>query len=307
MKGADTHDPIIVVFASDNSYCQHLAVTILSLIEKNENEVLHLIVMSIDINKLHKDRLGQIVEGKPLVSLQFIEFDSSSYRHFRLGGYVSWASYARIFVPELVGPEIKKVLYLDCDLYVADSIRPLWQTDITAYALAGVPVVHDLLKKSLGIPDDKNYVNVGVLLINLDLWRSRNLTRKLIDYIENSANPLKNYDQDAMNAVLFDQIYPLDLRWNVSNRIFKLTAEQLKLRPEEQQSLKDKPGIIHFTSDYKPWHYLNPNPFKRHYWRLLRKTPYRDYRPPLRSALKRLPPQYRPRTLLRKVWPKRRR
>jgi lipopolysaccharide biosynthesis glycosyltransferase len=304
MKGADMHDPITVVFASDNNYCQHLAVTILSLIEKNENEVLHLIVMSIGINKLHKDRLGQIVEGKPLVSLQFVELDSSSYRHFRVDGHISWAAYARIFIPELVSPEIRKVLYLDCDLYVADSIRPLWQTDITAYPLAAVPVVHDAHKKSLGIPDDKNYVNSGVLLMNLDLWRSRNLTGKLIDYIENNAGLLKNWDQDALNAVLFDQIYALDPRWNVSNRIFKLTAEELKLRPEEHQSLKDKPGIVHFTTDYKPWDYLNPNPFTRHYWRILKTTPYRDYRPPLRSALKRLPPEYRPRTLLGKLWPK---
>jgi lipopolysaccharide biosynthesis glycosyltransferase len=204
----------------------------------------------------------------------------------------------------LVGKETRKVIYLDCDLLVTDSLRPLWQTDMTDFALAGVPFPQDEHKKTLGIPGHKGYINSGVLLLNLDVWRDQNLTPRLIDYIGKNAPILKYHDQDALNAVLFDQIGFLDRRWNVTNRIFQESAEQLRLAPEVHRDLKAAPGIVHFTADYKPWHYFNPNPYKPLYWKLLKATPYRNYRPPLRSALKFLPVRYRPQTLYAKLFKK---
>ena len=37
-----------------------------------------------------------------------------------------------------LSPDMHKALYLDCDIIVLGSIRPLWDTDISDYALAAV-------------------------------------------------------------------------------------------------------------------------------------------------------------------------
>jgi len=303
--------PITVVFATDNAYCQHLAVTILSLIEHNSTEAFDLIVLSREVTDFHKNHLFKIIQEKTRVSLKFIELGSSCDGSFFIDGHVSVATYARIFIPQMIGPEINKVLYLDCDLYVADSIRPLWETNIMDYALAGVEELVNPRRKSLGIPENKPYVNAGVLLINLDAWRTQDLTNALVHFIENNTGLLTYHDQDALNAVLFNQILYLNPRWNVSysysHNLFYVKAEQIRSKTEKQQCLTEEPGIVHFTTDYKPWHYLNPNPYRHHYWRLLKTTPYQNYRPPLRSAFKFLPVKLRPQSMLATLFPKKRR
>ena len=273
-----TRDTIAVVFATDDNYCQHLGVTIASLLERNPGERFDLRCICIDVATENKRRLVAVCEERGAAPPRFIDFDASAYASFRVDGHISWASYARIFIPDLVEPTLDKVLYLDCDLLITDSIRPLWETDLGEAALGVIPNPISDRRIELGIPPDRAYFNAGVLLMNLAAWRRRGITARLVEFIAANSAILKFHDQDTLNACLHDQTVELPLRWNVHHVIFGESAARLGLAPAAHRALVERPGIVHFTSFSKPWHFLNEHPWKRGYWEVLRRTPWRDFR-----------------------------
>ena len=65
------------------------------------------------------------------------------------------------------------------------------------------------------------------------------------------------------------------------------------LARDEFLSIRRDPDIIHFTSKYKPWHYLPEPQYKHLYWEALSRTPWKGVAPlgytpanVLRKALK---------------------
>ena len=46
------------------------------------------------------------------------------------------AVYYRLLVPHLLPPEIERVVYLDCDTLVINSLAPLWEMDLHGMAYA---------------------------------------------------------------------------------------------------------------------------------------------------------------------------
>lgn len=52
--------------------------------------------------------------------------------------HLSLAAYLRIFISDLLPQTVDKVLYLDCDLLIMDSIADLWNIDLEEFAVAAV-------------------------------------------------------------------------------------------------------------------------------------------------------------------------
>src|SRR5437879_3158835 len=77
----------------------------------------------------------------------------------------------RIFLPELL-PELDRVLYLDADVIVVDSLIPLWNVDLSEDYLAAVTNVfqaaHVHRPVELGLAGPRAYFNSGVMVLNLE-------------------------------------------------------------------------------------------------------------------------------------------
>ncbi len=271
--------PATVVFATDNAYCQHLAVALLSLLEHNPHRALDVRVICIGVDDVNKSRLAAVGESAGR-AIRFIDFDPKPYVGFRVDGHISWASYARIFIPKLIDAEIDRVLYLDSDILVLGAIDPLLDADLGGRPVAGVRQPLADRGSDLGIPGDRPYVNAGVLVLDLAAWRREGLTERLVKFIEANPARLKFHDQDAINACFHDRMMTLDFRWNVHHHVVGPSPETLGLTEADRREILRNARIVHFTTSSKPWHFMNEHPFKRDYWRVLGRTPYRRYRCP---------------------------
>jgi lipopolysaccharide biosynthesis glycosyltransferase len=271
--------PATIAFATDNAYCQHLAAALVTLFEHNRLLALDIRVICVAVAESNKQHLLEVCSrfGR---GARFIDFDPTPYVGFRIDGHISWTSYARIFLPGIIEPEIGRLLYLDSDIVVLDAIDPLLTVDIGDRPIAGIPLPYTDRREELGIPPDKPYVNAGVLIMNLDAWRREALTERLVEFIRGNSAQLKFHDQDTLNYFFHDRLLPLPLRWNVNHAVFAASARQLGCSEAERRRLLSAPGIVHFTSGSKPWFFMNDHPFKRAYLRALRQTPYRSYRYP---------------------------
>lgn len=271
--------PIKLIFGVDGAYSQHLAVTLVSLLENNPHNRFDVLVVTLQMTQSDRDRICALVARFGNVRLRFQAFDLSRYSHFRIDGHISHASYLRIFIPEILPDSVEKVLYLDCDIVVRGDIAPLWNTPLGDNMLGAARNLFFVRHEDLDMPEDAGYFNAGILLMNLKRWREENGTARLIRFIEAHHDHLWAHDQDALNAVFCGEIQELAPRWNFQTSMLWSEPHGLGLSYGEFRRLLADPAIVHFTTPSKPWHFSNTHPYKSTYYHYLAKTPYSNFEP----------------------------
>lgn len=172
--------------------------------------------------------------------------------------YISTTAFARIFLPVILPETIKKIIYLDGDIAVNGSLEGLWDIDLPEDCPLGGIIdscgtsvsYREVVKMPLSLP----YINSGILLMNLDVWRKENLTAKAAECA--IANKFPFLDQDTLNYLLQGRIMLLPVKYNVQtlflfNDETKWNVEYSYLN-EIREAVKN-PVIVHYVSANKPW------------------------------------------------------
>jgi lipopolysaccharide biosynthesis glycosyltransferase len=186
-----------------------------------------------------------------------------------------------LLIPEFLPPTLERVVFLDADTLVLEDLANLWETPLGRHVLAAAPdgaVPRCSAPRgvkgwqAMGIPPDAPYFNCGVLIMHLERWREREVTRRAHRYLETTREPIDFLHQEALNAVLWDDWQPLDVRWNLLASL----AGRSHASPAPEPR---RPGIVHFAGRLKPWRAPVGGPFD---------APYRDV---LARVLPLIPPE----------------
>lgn len=267
---------INIVFASDNSYVQHLITAITSLLENTKDKE-NIIINIIDGGISEENRMFLNNTIKKYGSLLVLKkIDTKLLKNVVINGHITDATYYRILIPSIFGKDIEKIIYLDSDIIVRNDIREFWNIDIEGYSLGAVRIYDYSGHATLKVPSEAKYFNAGILLMNLKVWRERNISQKVLEYIKNYPERLISWDQDALNGVLYDDWKEIDLKWNLRSQLFESDYQNAGLTNEDEFiQLITEPSIIHFTTATKPWHYYNRHPFKEEYFSYLNKSNFK--------------------------------
>jgi lipopolysaccharide biosynthesis glycosyltransferase len=228
-------------------------------------------------------RLSEMLKKYPSVPVAFYAFDATAYSHFRLDDHITLASYFRLFLTEILPPDVNRLIYLDSDVVVLDDLQSLWDVDLGDKLIAAVPDLFMPENARLDLPDDYCYFNAGVLLIDLASWRARDFVKIFVNYVETKSAILKFHDQDTLNFVLQDSVKYLDVIWNYQPRSKPDDGAQIGVTREQYLEIQKSPKIVHFTSQLKPWFYRFDVGFEDQYNYYLRQTPWKNYVPPDRT------------------------
>ena len=118
----------------------------------------------------------------------------------------SYMSLMRLVLADLIKDD--RILYLDADTIVLDSLLPIWETDMEGKWWGAVPEYYGNWK-----PYGPRYYNAGVSLYNLAQMRKDHAVEQLVQ--ELNTNQLLYPDQDAMNKLCIpDRVVPLPVRYN---------------------------------------------------------------------------------------------
>jgi lipopolysaccharide biosynthesis glycosyltransferase len=120
----------------------------------------------------------------------------------------------RILIPHLIKED--KILYLDADTLVIDNISDLYNIDLKDNLVAGCidTGIADSYKTSIGLNVNYNYINAGVLLINLKKMVSENLHNTWLYLINNKHFPC--HDQCTLNLIANNKIIIVPPIYNAS-------------------------------------------------------------------------------------------
>jgi lipopolysaccharide biosynthesis glycosyltransferase len=264
------------VFALDRNIVQHLAVTLLSLFETHAGVDVEVFFILFDVPSGEVNRIDALCRQFTNVKSYFEPYTIRDAHRFPITGHVSIATYARVFLTDLLPLAWLKVLYLDCDLIVRRSFAEIWDIDLSGVAIAGVREPGNSRHAELAIPESTPYLNAGVLLVNLTYWRQYDVKGQLLAFIWRHPEKLRLCDQDVINACLNQKLLQLPDCWNVTH-IFYLGPYRslMGMKASELVKLQHDPAVVHFTGPTKPWMYIMTHPFQEQYWALLRRTPFR--------------------------------
>ncbi|WP_321478893.1 glycosyltransferase family 8 protein [uncultured Bacteroides sp.] len=272
-----------VVCNIDDNYTKYCVVMLTSLFENNKEEDFDIHIIAGDLSFLNKSIISAVVENKYAQKLHYYLVGDSLLSNFPISnGHISISTYYRLFLPSILPQSISKIIYLDCDLLVLGSLKPLWEENVDGFAIGCVEDMWSGKSDNytrLCYDSSYSYFNAGVLLINLSYWRQCNFEKKALDYIQKYPERLLFNDQDVLNALLYNQKKNISFRWNMQDGFFR---RKRRLRKESWNELDrdlKSPVIIHYTGAKKPWHYKSMHPYKSIYFRYLDLTQWSGERP----------------------------
>ena len=152
---------------------------------KSDDVMLYLLHNGLKVKTIK--RLNEI-SRRYNVSLRLMEIDSNILKHCPVDANIHYADimmYARLLLPTML-PDLDKVIYLDCDLVVNSDLKELWDFDVNGVAVAMAPdhlykdaTTLERLKMTNG-----EYLNSGVIVMNLEYWRKNNVKIRVLAFIE---------------------------------------------------------------------------------------------------------------------------
>ena len=181
------NNKLVVAYFSSDLFAEPCGVSIASLFENNkffEKIIVYIIDNQIsDANKMRFQTLAEqyhrniemIKMPKPQTFFSDQRFTIES-----LGN-----TFGRMILGELLPKHEKKVLCLDSDTLIVDSLEKLWNTNIEDFYIAGVDSAPGIamMKKTLKIPPGTLYCNGGVFLMNLEAIRTDGVENKYKTYM----------------------------------------------------------------------------------------------------------------------------
>ena len=269
----------------DSNYVKYCIVMLLSAFENNERGSIDVHIIADDLSNQDKSLIEDSLKRYGN-RLHFYDVDDKMLADCPISpdSYISLSTYYRVFLPVILPAGVKKVIYLDCDLIVCSSLKPLWETDITDYALAAVEDMWSDFEPPydrLGYDSKYSYFNAGVLYINLEYWRMHNVLEECVKYIQCYPDRLRLYDQDALNAVLYARRLRIPFTWNMQEGFYRRKRRIRKEVWAEIDSCLASPAILHYVGPAKPWHKACLHPLRKEWFVYLDQTKWKNERPSL--------------------------
>ena len=271
----------------DNSYVQHCAVMLASLLDSNKNTFFKFYIIHNGMEYHKQRKLEKFLSKRKQCTYQLILIDQKYLAELPVNvplfGHISIATYFRIFLAEILPNTLDKILFLDADIIVRKDIRPLWETNIEGYSHAATinPGLQDYFLNLYQEAANPYYFNAGVLLINLHFWRNNNIMVRAYNILTKYWDKIGCWDQDVLNILLNTNWLRVGLTWNATPRVFQREIKSKELmNHEEMNSLVNDPAIVHFAGGgfHKPWYYKCQHPFKNLYQKYLKHTPWSNSR-----------------------------
>lgn len=245
------NSPMHVAFCVNDLYTEYISVSIKGLLENNSNP-LAIHILSDYVSEKNASNLKNLVELYPHATLDIIIVDDSKLRGLK----DTWTIYTwyRVLLPEILGADVHRVLYLDADVLVSGNIEELFLLDMTNMAIAGTIDFQSKDKSTYqrcGYEAEKEYVCAGVMLMNLDYWRMHDIATKVITWGHENNDRIQFPDQDAINYICRDAKLLLPLKYDIVDGFFQ-DDYYYQNYPQELRECVESPIIIHYAGQ-APW------------------------------------------------------
>lgn len=237
---------IHIALCVNQLWAKYIETIVYSLSKHNLAYQIHVHLIYSDLTASSVSRLYQLNCLLTNVQLEFCHIEESVINKISVENYyLPLETYYRFLLPTLL-PNINRVIYLDVDILICGDLYQLYQVDLGDSCIAAAHEKDNAVffpehAINLGIETDR-YFNAGVLVLDLEKMRERQLSQVLIDEAAEKVDELRFGDQDLLNVYFKEEVVMLDERYNYT--YYRMRYEN---RPLEELS------ILHYNGPIKPW------------------------------------------------------
>lgn len=268
-----------IATALNRKYLRYTAVMLTSLCENNSWEHIDIYLLHNELKEEDLALLRETLQGYD-ASVVALPVDRSRFEDC-LPRNEEWSieMYYRLMLPELLPEAVDRILYLDVDMVILDSLRELYQTDFGEKLLVvtddrnGAPFWESFTtRQRLMFRDlyegDGRYFCSGMMLMNIEKLRREFCFARYMELADDWEYEMKAPDQDLLNYA----------HWNLTLftdwRKYDFFAALGDNAGETYESVGKDTAILHFAG-VKPWngaaaHYG----IEKHWWDYAEKTPF---------------------------------
>lgn len=207
-----------------------------------------------------------------LLTFPSLRFNIHVFDESRVGSLISSSvrralenplNYARSYLSEILGPHVKRVIYLDSDIILVDDVRKLWGITLSGSRVVGAPEYCSanftgyFTDEFWSDPEFSRvfqgktpcYFNTGVMVVDLERWREGDYTARIEKWME-VQKERRIYElgsQPPFMLVFGGDVEAIDRRWNQHG----LGGDNLSGSCRELH-----PGpvsLLHWSGRGKPW------------------------------------------------------
>ena len=192
---------MIIVYSGTRNLYECMIPSITSLLEHNSSEKIYILTED-DTFPYELPEMCETINVAPLKDKYFLPNGANMNSQF------TYMAMMRIVYADLF-PGYTKILQLDVDTIICDSLQPVWETDLTGKWFAAVPEYLGNYKPFR----NEHYYNIGVCLYNLEQMRKDNCLPYMVQLLNYAR--MMCVEQDALN--LFgghDKGVVLPIRYN---------------------------------------------------------------------------------------------
>ena len=216
-----------------------------------------------DVFVLHSDLEESIQRAmerdfQERVTFHFLQVPEELFADFPETARYPRQIYYRLAAPLLLPRELDRILYLDVDVVVINSLRTFYEMDFESSYFVGCTHTREFLTKlnQARLQSDKAvaYINTGVLLMNLNALRQVIRLEEISAYVREHEKALILPDQDILTALYGDKIKLADsLRYNLSDRVLNFYNGSHPKEKRDVNWVRRNTAIIHYCGRNKPW------------------------------------------------------
>lgn len=248
--------PIQILATLNKAYLPRLQVLLTSIHVSQPEEKADIWLMHSGITQ---EALKSVARQCAVMGYHFypIMIDGSAFTAAPVSRQYPREMYYRLLAPVFLPQDLHRILYLDPDILILNSLRPLWDTDLKGNVFAAAAhtgkteLANNINQIRLGT--NHPYFNSGVLLMDLDRGRQEISTKKIFSYTKEHAKELLLPDQDILNALYGRRTLQIDDSiWNYDARNYNTYLLRSGGICDMDWVMKNT-AILHFCGKTKPW------------------------------------------------------
>lgn len=252
-----------IVYACDDNFAEIMGVSILSLLEHNANDLVNIHILENRISQENKEKLNKLVSLRQgylfFHSMLDVTPDCSALQQDR--GSIS--QFSRLWLSHFLSTD--RILYLDCDTLICDSLNEFYNQNLEGNIVAALcDCVSKQHRQNIGLKENEVYFNSGVMLIDLNAWKTANIESKFVPIILQYEGKVPYADQGLLNIALRHQVKIIEPRYNCMSIFTEFTFDELLEYRQPSccyssfdiEKARDNPAILHFVTLFciaRPW------------------------------------------------------
>lgn len=257
-----------ILLTLNRKYLKYM-ISLLRSIHDTNPDLLEIYIFSNDIEERDIENYRKYLSEKDVFHV--IRIPVEYFKHAPVSARYPYEMYYRIFAADFLPDNLSRILYLDPDIIVKGSLKTLYHMDFEGNYLIGASNIRSFLKRfnqlKNGTGRENEYLNTGVLLMNLDELRKLKVKEEIFAYIEEYKNRLTLPDQDIIQRFYGHKVKLVDaMIYNLSDRniiYYNLRNPMNHITPEW---VEENAVIIHYFGKNKPWK-ENYHGFLDHYYK----------------------------------------